>query len=286
LIKLDYITPGSPDNGGHLPLDNSGVVKAYHNAIKSQGVKMRLDISWKLDRTSSFFPVWLDNADSMRTDQDINNSGQSTLVNWGTVQRAIDNYRDFVVKFQALDRDKITTHPDMDNLLIGASSDGLTDQQRQTVMTHWIGAAANLIIGSDVLNLDSVATNLFTNSEAMAVADFTAKYPMQPRNPGSGGQDAKQLQAWTAGPNENGEVVVVLANYGPDQGNGGFGTNDSGTKTVKATFDDLGIQGSFNVRDIWNAKDSTAASDIQADLAEGESRLFLLKPANARRWRA
>lgn len=37
MIKLDYMTPGSPKNNGHLKKDNSGVVVAYQNAIMISG---------------------------------------------------------------------------------------------------------------------------------------------------------------------------------------------------------------------------------------------------------
>jgi alpha-galactosidase len=49
---------------------------------------------------------------------------------------------------------------------------------------------------------------------------------MQPKNPFGTARPGSQasLQAWIAGPDTNSEnAVVVLANYGLDQGNGGFG---------------------------------------------------------------
>lgn len=67
-MKLDFVTPGSPDNGQSLPTDQSGTVIAWHNAIKNNGSQIRLDISWKLDRTQKYFDIWNSNADSMRTD--------------------------------------------------------------------------------------------------------------------------------------------------------------------------------------------------------------------------
>lgn len=85
---------------------------------------------------------------------------------------------------------------------------------------HWIGAGANLITGSDQTTRDTLGYRLTYDNGAMALAAFTATYPMQPRNPtGSptvGGSDALQLQAWIAGPSPDGTAVVVLANYGSD----------------------------------------------------------------------
>jgi alpha-galactosidase len=283
LIKLDFVTPGSPDNGGNLPPDNSGSVIAYHKAIEKSGRDIRLDISWKLDRSPKYYNIWKKNADSMRTDQDLNNAGESTLVSWDTVQREIDNYRQYIVlQVPNAAKAPLTVYPDMDNLFVGnaANVSGVTDKQRQTIMTHWIGAAANLITGSDLTSLDDFGIKLLTDKNALSVADFTAKYPMQPRNPGSGKGDAKQLQAWIAGPSsDNGEVVVVLANYGPDLGLGGFGTSLSGPQTVTASLSDLGISGKYNIRDVWEDKDlGTTGDQVKAELGEGESQLLRLSP--------
>ncbi|KAI8955485.1 glycoside hydrolase [Xylaria longipes] len=281
-IKLDFITPGSPANGVNLPPDLSGEVIAYHQAIAQSGRQMRLDISWKLDRSEQFFDIWETNADSMRTDQDINNGGVATFVSWGTVQRAIDNYRQYIITVSAFDT-TLTIYPDMDNLFVGnaASVSGVTDDERQTIMTHWIGAAANLIVGSDLTNLDDFGLNLLTNAASLAVADFTAGFPMQPRNPGTGAQSAQQLQAWIAGPDSTGEAVIVIANYGPDEGQGGFGTSLTGLQTVTVTWEDLGIQGSFDVFDVW-AGENLGSEDngLEVQLGEGESVLYHLNRRN------
>jgi alpha-galactosidase len=68
LAKLDYITPGSPSNGGNFPPDNSGEVITYHKAIAASGRPTRLDISWKLERNDTYQKIWSRNADSQRTD--------------------------------------------------------------------------------------------------------------------------------------------------------------------------------------------------------------------------
>lgn len=277
-VKLDFVTPGSPDNGQMLPTDGSGSVIAWHKAIKQAGRKMRLDISWKLDRTQKYFNIWNSNADSMRTDQDLNNSGQSSFVSWATVQRAFDNYRQFIVAGLQL-FDHLNIYPDMDNLLVGnnATTSGITDAQRQTVMTHYIGAGANLILGSDLTNLDKFGVNLLTNKAAQAVATFTAQYPIQPRNPGTGGQDSQQLQAWIAGPAPNGQAVVVLANYGPDLGQGGFNGTSTDVELVSASWKDLGVKGTYRVHDVWNNKDlGSQKSGVKANLGPGESVLLTL----------
>ncbi|CEJ91245.1 hypothetical protein VHEMI06969 [[Torrubiella] hemipterigena] len=279
-IKLDFITPGSPDNGQHLPEDQSAAVPAWREAIRQSSRPMRLDISWKLDRREKYFRIWDANSESMRTDQDINNGGEHTFIRWATVQRAIDNYRQWIVAALPI-FDQLSVYPDLDNLYAGndANITGVSDTQRRTIMTHWIAAGANLITGSDLARIDKLGLELLTNRDALAVADFTAKYPMQPRNPGSGGQAAKQLQAWVAGPDASGRAVVVLANYGPDQGQGGFrGNGLKGKQKLSVSWSDLGISSSRKVKNVWTGKDLGMQKDsLTFTLGEGESVLLWAK---------
>lgn len=280
-IKLDFVTPGSPENGQNLPTDQSACVPAWREAIRQTGRPMRLDISWKLDRTEKYFRIWDANAESMRTDQDINNSGEHTFIRWATVQRAIDNYRQYVVTALPLfnkSNNGLRVRPDLDNMYVGnaASITGVSDVQRRTIMTHWIATGANLITGSDLARIDALGLELMTNKAALAVADFAANYPMQPRNPGSGEQGAKQLQAWIAGPDSTGRAVLVLANYGPDQGQGGFGTSLPGKQTVSVMWAELGISGGVQkVTNVWTGEDVTVGKDgISVTLDEGDSLLL------------
>ncbi|KIY45935.1 glycoside hydrolase [Fistulina hepatica ATCC 64428] len=282
-IKLDFITPGSPSNGANLPDDSSGAVLAFHRAIAQASRPMRLNIGWKLDRSRKLNAIWNQTSESVRVDQDINNGGSSTFVDWSTVQRTIDNYRSYISVRRRDDGVGVpmAVHPSLDALYVGnnASVSGVTDVQRQTIMTHWIGAGADLIIDSDLTNLDDFGIALLTNNEALAVADFTARYPMQPRNPGTGGYDSQQLQAWIAGPGEDGMAIVVLVNYGPDLASGGYATYEPGTLKVSVTWRDLGLAGnSYSVRDVWNDQDlGVIATGLSATLDEGESTLYIVQ---------
>ena len=201
MVKLDFVTPGSIWNGANLPANASGAVIAYHNAIAQSSREMRLDISWKLCRNDTYLDIWRASADAMRIDQDLNNGGSMTFVEWSTVLRTIDNYRQYIA-LQVPKNEPLTIYPDMDNLFIAnpASVSGVTDGQRYTMMNQWLGAGANLILGSDLTNLDDLGITLLTSSAAIAAADFAAKYPIQPRNPGTGQTLAQQLQAWIGGP--------------------------------------------------------------------------------------
>jgi alpha-galactosidase len=277
MIKLDFITPGSPQNGANLVCDNSPAVEMYLNAIKKSGRQMRFDLSWKLCRNETWLPIWSDLAESMRTDQDLDNYGTNTLMAWSVGQRAIDNYRQYI-SLQAQRNVPITIYPDMDNLFTvnGENLTGVNDLKRTTVMNHWLGAAANLIIGGDMTQIDQLGYKLITSKESIAAATFFAQYPMQPRNPGTGDNVASQLQAWIGGPSGD-EAYVLIANYGPDEGQGGFGSQLAGVQNVTVSLNDLGIAGqSWVFTNIWEGNSTTVSKSYTTWLDEGASQLLHL----------
>lgn len=279
MIKLDFITPGSPSNGANLACDSSDAVRAYENAIRKSGRQMRLDISWKLCRNETWLPVWSELADSLRTDQDLNNYGTNTFMAWQVGQRAINNYRQYI-GLQAQRNVPITVYPDLDSLFVGNTErlTGVNDSIRTTVMNHWLGAAANLILGSDLTQIDALGHRLITSPQSIAASNFFAKYPMQPRNPGTGNNLAQQLQAWIGGPSDShSEAYVLIANYGPDQGQGGFGTKLYGKQKVTVSLADLGISGSWIFKDIWAGNSSRISSSYSAWLTEGASQMLHLR---------
>lgn len=277
MIKLDYITPGSPQNGANLACDSSEAVKMYQSAIEKAGREMRLHISWKLCRNETWLPIWSGLAESMRTDQDLDNYGTNTLMAWSVGQRAIDNYRQYI-GLQAQRNEPITIHPDMDNLFAANAEAlaGVNDTIRMTVMNHWLGASANLIIGGDLTQVDELGYRLTTSKQSVAAAKFFADYPMQPRNPGTGNNLAQQLQAWIGGPSGH-EAYVLVVNYGPDGGSGGFNTQLSGTQKLSVSLNDLGIEGStWTFSDVWNGNSTKVSKSYTAYLSEGESQLLHL----------
>lgn len=284
MIKLDFVTPGSPSNGATLPANNSGAVIAYHNAIQNSGKQVRLDISWKLCRNDTYYDIWRTNADSLRVDQDLNNYGGTTLIAVREAQRTIEMYRQTIVLHTGKNQ-PITIYPDMDDLFIGndESITGLNDNQRITLASHWIGAAANLILGSDMTRIDDLGLQLITSTASMDATSFCAKYPMQPRNPGTGLNTAQQLQAWIAGPDDGGNAYVLLTNLGPSRGNSGYNTTISGTQTVTASLEDLGVgnEGCYSVQNVWKGGNPTqvmSGGSLSSDLGDFETSMFKLYP--------
>lgn len=281
MIKLDFITPGSPSNGANLACDSSDAVRMYREAIRRSGRPMRLHISWKLCRNEQWLPVWNGLAESMRTDQDLDNYGYNTFVDWQVGQRAINNYRQYI-GLQMQRNAPITTRPDMDNLFVANAEKltGVNDTIRTTLMNHWLGAGANLILGSDLTQMDDLGRRLLTSPQSVAAARFFARYPMQPRNPGTGGNLPQQLQAWVAGPADghDAEAYVLLANYGANLGQSGFSSKLCGTQRVAVTLEDLGIAGcSWIFTDIWAGNSTLVTSEYAAWLTEGESQLLHLR---------
>ncbi|CAK7199282.1 hypothetical protein SEUCBS139899_001957 [Sporothrix eucalyptigena] len=293
MIKLDFITPGSPLNDGELPCDMSAASTMYHNAIAASGRPMRLDLSWKPCRNTTWLPFWGQSADAIRTDNDINLYYTNTFTDWQILQQAFENYRQYILlqKAEQIAGHPIVLHPDMDNLLVAnnATLSGITDDMRVTTMNMFLGASANLVLGGDLNNVDSLGLELLTSSGSKLAANFFAEYPMQPRNPGTGDVLPLQLQAWIAGPSATtGEAYVVVANYGPDQGKGGYGTALEGVQAVTVSLSDLGLTeaagyaASYTWRDVWNGNGTTvtATDGFTAYLNATQSSLFLLAPVS------
>ncbi|CAK7236103.1 hypothetical protein SEUCBS140593_009504 [Sporothrix eucalyptigena] len=250
MVKLDYLTPGSSIGSLGYPTNSSLSASAFHTAIANSGRAIRLDLSSNL-RQVGFVGMWL-------------------------VQNTIEQYQQYINQLVYAGSASFSLHPDMDDLFIAnpASVTGVTDGQRITLMSHWIGAGANLILGSDMTNVDDLGLQLITSDASVAAANFCGTYPMQPRNPGTGSNQPIQLQAWVSGPSDDGEAYVLLTNLGTNLGKGGYVTVGSGNLTVSATLDDLGLTGAiYNVTDVWTGGKSqvSVGGGFSSVLDDGES---------------
>jgi alpha-galactosidase len=280
MIKLDYITPGSSVGSIGMPSNLSASAIAFHEAIINSGRQIRLDLSSNICRNDPYLGIWQANADSMRVAVDIDSYGARVFVGIWKIQGTIEQYRQFI-NLQVAANKPMTIYPDMDNLFVAnpASVTGVSDSQRITLMSHWIGASANLILGSDMTNFDALGRKLITSQSSIAAADFCSQYPMQPRNPGTGSNQPMQLQAWIAGPDSSGQAYVLLTNLGPNQGRGGYETIGTGIQNVSITLANLGLTGSkYNVVDVWfgNETTVTAGGNLSAILGELESQFLKL----------
>jgi alpha-galactosidase len=129
-------------------------------------------------------------------------------------------------------------------------------------MNFWLGASSNLLLGSDMKNIDDLSRQLITSQAGIIAAKFCNGYPLQPRNPGTGSNQAMQLQAWLSGPSGSGEAYVLLTNLGENLGHGGYTTVATGSANVSVTLADLGLTHSqYTVEDVWFGYKSTPCSD-------------------------
>ena len=125
-------------------------------------------------------------------------------------------YRHYMIT-QMSRTDTLTIYPDLDNLLVGnsESSSWLTDDQRHPMCSHWIRAGANLILGSDMTDPDYLCKSMPQNEQFNWIADqFTSKHPIRPGEGDDNTDQGQQVQLWTAGPDANGQGLLVWVNYG------------------------------------------------------------------------
>lgn len=187
----------------------------------------------------------------MSTSQDdTTTTNRTTLTTWPTIQRTIEQYRQYIL-LQLDSAAALTIYPDLSTLLVGNAQPltGLTDHQRQSAMSHWLGAGANLILGSDLTALDALGRSLLTNPLAYAVANFTARHPMVPTEGNSDPAKGQRRQIWIAGPDgTTGVAVVLLANYGA-----GNTTDNDADVSFELSPKDLGLtaSGYYAVEDVW-----------------------------------
>lgn len=220
----------------------------------------------------------------MRTDQDLN-GGSGVQTQWSTVQRAIEQYREYILQVANDSSVILTIYPDMDNLFVGnnGSSSGLTNNQRQTVMTHWIGAGANLIIGSNMTALDDFGRALLTNRRALEVANnLTSRYPMRPTQGNNNPSRGRQGQIWLAGPTDGSQMAaVVVANYGNSGNNNLFDPIPTQSWwSYNFTFGDIGFDAdaTYAVEDVWHA-------DADFTIRGNETIAGTLQDAEVKFWR-
>jgi len=225
-------------------------------------------------------------ADSLRLDQDINNSGSGPQVSFRTVQRTIEQYRQYTLAIEGR-TDSLTIYPDLDNLLVGNSEDasGLTDDQRRITYSHWIGAGANLILGSDMTSLDDLGLYMLQNSRWNTLADeFTSIYPMRPLD-GTDPNHGEQIQLWIAGPNSAGQALIVWVNYGRSNLGLYSGTTYSGIQGRVWTNSAMQASGltapCYSASNLWNPSDEGNLknfSSIETALDDEKVLVLFLNP--------
>lgn len=250
LLKLDGVTPGSGHND--LTIDNRAEVAAWATALKRTGRPIWLELSWALD--PHYVQFWQRYANGWRICNDIDLYGL-TLTRW---KQVMERFRSAPLWCRYAG--PTTGWNDFDSLDIGnGAMDGLTDAERQTVMTLWAMECSPLYPGDDLTKLDSYGLKLLTNKEVIAIDQ--AGRVAQPLRLGT-------LQVWSIQNPDKSQFVALF--------------NLDGTNTLEGrlNWNELGLPFSVRVRDIWAQKDlGVFPNGFSASLAPHACLLLRLCPA-------
>jgi hypothetical protein len=218
----------------YLKIDGVGAadipdVQAWSRALKSSGRSIHFELSNSLPIAEG--ATWASLSNGWRVSGDIECYCSTTsypLTSWA---KASSRFALAAVwqRYSAPD-----ARNDLDSLELGnGSSDGLTPDERQSVMSLWALAAAPLILGSDLTHLDAGDLAMMTNDDVIAVnqAGVAAKQAK-----------AGTLQEWIA-KEPDGSYAVGLFNLGAT------------AAAMTLTWSDLAIAGAAQVRDLWAQKD-------------------------------
>jgi len=143
---------------------------------------------------------------------------------------------------------------------------GLTPNEQHTHLAFWCLQAAPLLIGCDLTKIDDFTFGLIGNAELVAID-----------------QDALGAAAACVSSNDVHEVWArPLAD-----GDIAFGVFNPNEYDVKASVDlprDLGMEGPWNVRDVWRQRDlGTVADKLSLDLPARMTYVYRARPAGGGR---
>jgi alpha-galactosidase len=254
-IKLDGVTPGStisfgpPGGSGSTScpentcVDNRADVKAWSTAIEASGRRIWLNLSWSLDH--DYASWWEMYANARRIEFDIEcYMCSTTITSWSNV----------ALRFTDLVPWESNAGPtkgwnDLDSLEVGNGTNngntlisGLTEDERQTMMTFWSIANAPLYLGDNLTQLDAFGLRLLTNDEVLRVDQ--SGHPGQQVTAGTDGN----TPVWAAD-NGDGSYSVALFNL------------NASTTSAAVTWSQLGFSGSARVYDLWKHQPLGEISD-------------------------
>ncbi|MDH6117703.1 alpha-galactosidase [Kitasatospora sp. GAS204A] len=237
-------------------------IQHWSQALDQTGRPIHLALSNSLDINNA--PTWRASANSWRIDGDIEcycASGSYPLTDWNNVAGRFQDAPPWAPFAGA------GGWNDLDSVEVGnGNNDGLTPDERQSQLTLWSIENANLLLGTDMTNLDSGDLALLTNDEVLAVDQ--AGHPATPVD------RTTQQQVWSA-PNGDGSYTVALFNL------------SSSAATVTAHFPDLGFSGSATVRDLWSHTElGSSTGTFSATLNPHASRLLRVTPSTGSHYTA
>jgi len=239
-IKLDAVTPGSYSDG--LTIDNRDDVAAWSKAIAHSGRPMWLTVSWEIDQ--DYLGVWQQFSNARRIDDDVEcESRCATLTDWPRIYK---RFRDLPGWQQA--SGPTLGWNDLDSLDIGDGElDGLSHAEKRSAMTLWAIANAPIYLGGDLTKLDAFGKELATADEVLAVN--------QSGKPGRqvlGGD----LPVWVSDLGD-GNYYVALFNM------------NAIPAAVTLPWKEIGLDGVWQVRDLWKRASVGARPDAFSTLLDG-----------------
>jgi hypothetical protein len=232
--------------------DNGPDIEAWQAALAQTGRPMWLTVSaWPVPL--SLGPQIRDAGQSVRVDTDID-CYCSTISSW--TASVNQRWTDLPSWLPYLTPGHF---PDFDSMPISNNTgngvqDGLSDVERQSVMSFWSMASAPLWIGGDIYFMDATARAILTNPEVIAV-DQAAVLPTQVA--------AGSAQIWKK-PLPDGTQAVGVFNLG------------SATTSITVDFAALGLSGDANIRDLVSRSELGVFTDnwVAANVPAHGSRLI------------
>ena len=208
-------------------------IQHWSEALNQTGRPIHLELSNNLDVNNA--SIWQQYANGWRISGDIeaySKTGVYPLTDWNNASSR------FSLVVPWIPYAGPGGWNDLDSLEIGnGDNDGLTPDERKTIMTLWAIECAPLILGTDLTHLDSYDLSLLKNREVIQVDQSGhVAQPVSQATP-------SQLQQVWYSFNGDGSYTVALFNLG------------SSPATVTANWSDLGFSGSASVRDLWSHRD-------------------------------
>jgi hypothetical protein len=247
-IKLDGITDSNgPD------------IEAWSKAIRQSGRPMQLDTT-EGEYTTAIAPVIDQYATQFEYSPDIEEGGHATngLTDYASVAIRFDT----LALWQPYSGDKVDAYDDFDSVEVGNGNnpvsatnafgsvsypdgDGLTVDERKTVLTLWSLGASPLILGTDLTHLDPTDLALLKNRQVLAV-------------------DQDGISASRIADNADSQVIAKTE-HGGDVVVGLFNTSAS-AETVSTTAAAIGLptRSGYVATDLWTGKTSTTGPAVSA----------------------
>lgn len=135
---------------------------------------------------------------------------------------------------------------------------GMTDTEYQSQMSLWSMMAAPLIATNDVRNMNEATRNILLNQEIIAInQDTLGKQAVRKINDKTWNVFVKPLA--------NGDYAVAILNRSERE------------QDYQLNFSDVGIDGKYNIRDVWMHRNVGKSNGWKGKVASHETKVFRLK---------